>query len=120
MIKKIPVKLLRILLPIFALSAFNTASFAESGTSKNIQIKAGKIHENCFKLKTSESIDYSFKASSNVAFNIHYHVGKKVKYPVKMDSVLQHTKTFKADFSQHYCLMWSNKGSETVTLEYSY
>src|SRR5512147_1103703 len=55
-----------------------------------------KIAEECFKLPAGKAIGYAFESSAPVDFNIHYHVGKDVVYPVKRDQVRQAVDRFTA------------------------
>ena len=87
---------------------------------KSLQIMPGKIHENCFVLAPNESIKYTFNTTSDVAFNIHYHSGDQVKYPVKLKSVSNKSDSFKATIKQNYCLMWTNNSKQSTQLSYSY
>ena len=102
------------------LSILVTPILEAAEVKKSLQIMPGKIHENCFVLATNESIQYEFKTTSKVAFNIHYHLGEKVNYPVKLNSVSNKSATFKATIKQHYCLMWTNNGNQSTQLKYRY
>jgi len=42
-------------------------------------------------------------------FNIHYHEGKKVDFPAKVDGALAAEGKLSASVDQHYCWMWANK-----------
>jgi hypothetical protein len=87
---------------------------------KSLQIMPGKIHESCFVLDSNESIKYSFTTTSPIAFNIHYHLGEQVKYPVKINSVSTKSDIFKATIKQQYCQMWTNNGNQPIQLKYSH
>lgn len=79
---------------------------------------AGKsFDERCLKLTAGEAVRYRFDASAPVDFNIHYHRGKDVFYPVKQTGVRRADGTFRADAADDYCLMWEHAGGGTATVE---
>ena len=73
--------------------------------------------ERCLQLAAGESIRYRFRASAPVDFNIHYHRGKDVFFPVQQSGVKDVSGSFKAETAEGYCLMWEHKGSELVSVE---
>jgi len=79
-------------------------------------IAPGKFAEVCGKLPVSASVRWEFDASSPVDFNIHYHAGKDVVFPSKLSAVATANNTLRARVAQDYCWMWSNKSTESVTL----
>jgi hypothetical protein len=80
-------------------------------------VRPRQIAEECFKLPAGQAIGYAFEASAPVDFNIHYHVGKDVVYPVKGDQVRQAVDRFTAPSDQDFCLMWTNATLEMVTVK---
>ncbi len=99
------------------------AAFASaSGTAKEIEknIPPGKVHEECMELGAPRKLNYSFKSKSPLNFNIHYHAGKDVFYPVKRDEVAGIREEFRPTSKQEYCLMWSNSEKVPVHLSYTY
>ena len=72
-------------------------------------IAAGQAHEECVKLEKGQSRRYEWRSNVALDFNIHYHQGNEVFYPVKRDSAKRSRGTFKAKESQDYCWMWSAK-----------
>jgi hypothetical protein len=78
-------------------------------------IRPRQIAEECVKLAAGQSITYSFEATAVVDFNIHFHKGDEVVYPVKHDLVRRGDDRFAAGSAEDYCLMWTNKTSEIVT-----
>ena len=44
-------------------------------------------------------------------FNIHYHEGEKVAFPVKRDAMRGDGGTFTADVAQDYCWMWTARAA---------
>lgn len=79
---------------------------------------AGKaFDERCLKLAEGESIRYRFRASEPVDFNIHYHRGRDVIYPVKRSAVREADAVFRSDRAEDYCLMWEHAGSGAAAIE---
>jgi len=76
-----------------------------------------KIAEECVKLAAGQSIAYSFDASAAVDFNIHFHKGNDVAYPVKRDQVERGDDRFTAPTAEDYCLMWTNGTAQPVTVK---
>ena len=48
-------------------------------------------------------------------FNIHYHQGDKVSYPVKVNGRAKGGGKFTAAAGEDYCWMWTAKAAATVT-----
>jgi hypothetical protein len=79
-------------------------------------VAPGKIVEVCGRLATGQTVRWSFQADAPLNFNIHYHEGKKVEYPVRQDGIGQLQGTLPVNMDQDYCWMWTNKSSMPVSL----
>jgi len=88
---------------------------APSGT---VSLEPGKRKEVCLKMAAGQGIQYQFTSDRPVAFNVHYHEGSAVEYPVKLDSVREASEKFVADADRGYCLMWSNRTKKKTKLTY--
>lgn len=87
---------------------------------KSIVIKPGKIHEKCMPVTSAQKLEYQFTTSKPVDFNIHYHVGESVYYPVKRVKTTAEADRFQpTKGKEDYCLMWENKSSIEVELAFS-
>ncbi|HTZ18937.1 MAG TPA: hypothetical protein VMB78_10910 [Dissulfurispiraceae bacterium] len=106
-----------IALSVLFFAACATPPVKESGLS---QIKAGGIHEECASAKSGQKFSYSFYASMPVDFNVHYHVGDKVEYPLERHDVTTADGTYVPDHEDIYCLMWTNNQKTLVTINYKY
>jgi len=84
-------------------------------TQSNIQ--PGKFTEVCGKLKKGNLIRWQFDSSAPLDFNIHYHEGKEVIFPYKMNAIKSAKEELLISLDQDYCWMWTNKSSEAVKLE---
>ena len=76
-------------------------------------LEPGKIHEECTRLAAGETRKWHWKSDQAVDFNIHYHVGDKVEYPVKRPGMRGDGGTFKATVDQDYCWMWTARKART-------
>jgi hypothetical protein len=83
-------------------------------------IEAGDVHELCLLLGLDQSLDYTFTATQPLAFNIHYHTGNEVFYPVAERQSAAGEAIFVAESEQEYCLMWTNRTAGQVTLSAEY
>ncbi|MBK7659854.1 MAG: hypothetical protein IPJ28_12205 [Betaproteobacteria bacterium] len=70
-------------------------------------LKAGEIAEDCVTLKSGQSREYAWTADTSVKFNLHWHEGETVHYPVRLDGQWKGRGRFTADRDQAYCWMWS-------------
>ena len=91
------------LLPAFVFAA------GEQTQTFSATVESGRVHEECMKLDKGERRRYDWKADAKVDFNIHYHEGKEVFYPVKRNATAKGKGTFRAKVAQEYCWMWSSK-----------
>ncbi len=94
---------------------------------QRVSIKPSRIYEECVELLPSHSMEYSFKSSKPLTFNIHYHTEDEIVYPVLKKSVSEWRGTLNVE-DQHYydsdqeffCLMWENTHSVSVSVEFEY
>jgi hypothetical protein len=82
----------------------------------SVSVEAKQLHEECVKLQAGEKRKYYWKADGAVDFNIHYHEGSEVFYPVKRDGMRGDGGTFTAKGAQDYCWMWTAR-EKPVKLE---
>ncbi len=89
---------------------------ADRRFDRNLQIAPGKFAEICGKLAGGAAVKWDFDAAAPLDFNIHFHEGKKVLFPVKQDGTAKAEGTLAVTLAQDYCWMWTNKGSGPVSL----
>ena len=82
-----------------------------------LDVPARGFEEHCVKLAAGERVHYRFNASSEVDFNIHYHRGEDVHYPVRTGASRSEDAIFRAPEADVYCLMWERKGEGAVRVE---
>ena len=103
-------------LVITGLPALAFAAAARFGPFR-IDVPARGFEEHCIKLESGEAVHYRFRASGDVAFNIHYHRGSEVFYPVRTPSTASAEGDFKAPLADTYCLMWERKLEGAVRID---
>jgi hypothetical protein len=73
-----------------------------------VAVPAGKFAEVCGRLAKGDKVRWTYASRQPLAFNIHYHVGKDVEYPVKQEGSTRASGEFVAPLDQDYCWMWTN------------
>lgn len=86
--------------------------------AKSVGVKPGQFVELCEKLPAGAKVSWRFKADAALDFNVHFHEGKAVRYPVRQEQVTEAQGVLEAPGAQDYCWMWVNKvkGGSPVTL----
>jgi hypothetical protein len=89
--------------------------------NKPVTLKPGAMHEKCMVLNPPQKLQYNFTSSKAVDFNVHYHKGEQVYYPIKEKKLTSDEGQFAAPSRNDYCMMWENKSSSSeVELEYDF
>jgi hypothetical protein len=83
----------------------------------SVGVPPGGFEEHCLQLAAGERVHYRFSASGAVDFNLHYHRGEAVFYPVRKAQVRRHVDDFTAPHADAYCLMWESKATDAVRVE---
>ena len=90
-----------------------------------VTLKSSNMHEECFELVGRQKLFYEFNSDQPVDFNVHFHNGDKVHYPVQQNGVTKYDgmidsedNRFKGSTEKHYCLMWENPETGQVNLSY--
>lgn len=73
-------------------------------------LDAGQFHEVCGDLAQGDTVQWEFQASVPVDFDIHYHQGEDVVYPVRQSGVSALSDSLAVAAAQTYCWMMSNSG----------
>jgi len=71
-------------------------------------------------MNAGESVLFHYLSDIPVDFDIHYHTGFEIKYPVKIPEKLKLTRIFKAAKQREYCLLWTNNKDSKLTLTFGY
>ena len=89
-------------------------------TRKTVDLPAGEFHEECLDLSRPQRLHYAFSSAQPVAFNIHYHRGKDIVYPVRLKNIRSWKSVFSPPRNEGYCMMWSNSQRNGVKIEYQF
>jgi len=87
---------------------------APSGT---VSLAPFQFQELCLELVPGDEIRYDFQSNQPIEFNIHYHDGLRLRFPVKLTATA-HGGNFVAELNQTYCLMWFNRSLAEASLKY--
>ncbi len=101
------------LLPMLARADGPPAGSAEKFS---VSLERGGEHEECVRLEAGQSRRYYWRASGPVDFNIHFHRGGEVTYPVKREAMRGDGGSFTAPSGEDYCWMWTAR-ERAVKLE---
>jgi hypothetical protein len=104
-------KSLACLLACIALPAAAAPAPAVRDLAVEVSLAPKKIHEECARIEAGQSRRWHWKSSAPVDFNIHYHRGDDVFYPVKRDGMRGDGGTFTAKTGEDYCWMWTAKNA---------
>jgi hypothetical protein len=77
-----------------------------------------QFQEVCFQMTAQEELDYEFHSDRPITFNIHYHDGLTIHYPVKAIGVTADSGRYLPDGDRFYCAMWLNQSLVSTTLTY--
>jgi hypothetical protein len=82
----------------------------------SVTLEPRKVHEECQRVEAGQKRRYHWKSNAPVDFNVHYHDGPEVFYPVKRDRMRGDGGTFAAKTAQEYCWMWTaREAPATIT-----
>lgn len=100
-----------------ARAALTDIAWTASGRFEHSEtVASGKFVELCGKLAKGQTVKWSFKSAQPLDFNIHYHQGEQVVFPVKRSGVAALDGTLVLPLDQDYCWMWTNKTTAPAAL----
>lgn len=92
-----------------------------------ITIDSSRSYEECVEVLPAQIMEYSFKTSEPINFNIHYHAEKGYFYPVKKNGVstlkgflYPEELKYYSEEQEYFCLMWENPHNKSVNLAFEY
>jgi hypothetical protein len=106
-----------LLLPSLALA--QPTATPPGAQSKKVELPAREFHEECVELAAGQRLIYDFSAAKTVKFNIHYHAGGQILYPVRKNARHAHG-VFTSRAAQGYCMMWTNSHAVSIDLSYHF
>ena len=90
-----------------ALAASAAQKPSDQPVAVAVELAPKKVHEECARLEAGQSRRWHWKSSAPVDFNIHYHRGEEVVFPIKRDAMRGDGGTFTAKSGEDYCWMWT-------------
>jgi hypothetical protein len=104
---------------LLALTLLAPAALAASGGDGGPRefthrLKAGGIAEVCLRLAAGRSRPFEWASDAPVDFNIHFHRGNDVAYPVRLDGRRKGRGRFTATAGEDYCWMWTAREATVV------
>ena len=84
--------------------------------SHRFDVAPGKFAEACGQLPRDSAVQWRFSASLPLNFNIHYHEGKAVTYPEKLNGSTGANGMLRIAVNEAYCWMWTNKTAQPVVV----
>lgn len=89
---------------------------AEGRFEHRAELAPGGFAEVCGRLEKGSVVRWAFDAAGPTDFNIHYHQGKQVLFPVQRRGAAKGAATLKVKLDQDYCWMWTNRGTQPLAL----
>lgn len=102
------------IIPTIIISMLLTASAIAAEKTDSARIEPGKVHEVCMDMEFGERLTYAFQSSRAMNFNIHYHVGDNVSFPIEEHLTAGESDIFTAMGDHGYCMMWTNPTSDRI------
>jgi hypothetical protein len=88
-------------------------------------LNPSRSYEKCVEMLPTQIMEYSFKTSEPVDFNIHYHAEKEIFYPVNkkevaiLEGVLNPEELqYYSEEQEDFCLMWKNPHNKRISLTF--
>jgi len=81
------------------------------------EVAPGGFAEVCGTLARGTAVRWHFESAGPMDFNIHYHQGQKVVFPVRRAGAAKGAATLKVKLDQDYCWMWTNKTAQPLSLQ---
>jgi hypothetical protein len=78
-------------------------------------LKPGDVAEECLHLAAGKSRNFEWTADGPLDFNIHFHHGDDVTYPVKLNGQAKGQGRFTASAGEDYCWMWTARRPTRLT-----
>lgn len=80
------------------------------------EIGPGQFAELCGPLVQGQAVRWRFESAGPLDFNIHYHVGEDVRFPVQYKARANAGGTLAVALDQGYCWMWTNRAKQPRAL----
>jgi hypothetical protein len=92
------------------------AQIREPPALMEVRLAPGGFDELCFELGAGQSMRYAFDADAPLDFNLHWHRGSELLFPLQIAAVARLGGSFRSPGKEAYCLMWTNRTRAAVPL----
>jgi len=103
-------------LALFFAIQSSAAQIREPPALMEALLAPGAFDELCFELGAGQSMRYAFDADAPLDFNLHWHHGNELSFPVRIVAVARLGGSFRSPGKEAYCLMWTNRNRVAVPL----
>ena len=86
--------------------------------SDTVTMAPFEFRELCVALSDGQKIKVEFQSGQPVEYDMHYHDGFIIRFPVKLTDVTKYSDQFVAKSDRAYCLMWVNRGLKETSMRY--
>ena len=103
--------------------AGSMAVSADSLTNKHFTLVTthqNEIGEICPEMDAGQRLKFEFSSNHEVEFNLHFHEGEKVSYPIEPQTLSSIDRTIEAPIKQTYCLMWKGLSEQASKIKVNY
>ncbi len=85
----------------------------------DVALPIKKAHEECLPLNVGQTLTFQFEANAELDFNLHYHQGNDITYPLK-GKYSSYSNTYVAEQKNDFCLMWQNTSDKPASFQVVY
>ena len=82
-------------------------------------LKGLEMEEECVNLQPGQKLEYSFKSTSELSFNIHFHEQGRLIYLQDEKATVFKKGVLILPKKDIFCLVWVNPGMEDIRLSYN-
>jgi len=86
--------------------------------SGDLTLAPFEFREMCVEMTSQDELHYDFEADRPIDFDIHYHDGLTLHFPVRHPGIAAQAGRFVSEQDQSYCLMWLNRSLMEASLTY--
>lgn len=94
-----------------------TVDWSQGSQGGTYRLAPHEAFEVCATLRAGAATTWRYSASTELVFNVHFHEGDRVTYPVRKIAAEGDGRLDIAE-SRDYCWMWENRSSEAAELEW--
>lgn len=84
--------------------------------ARQLSVAPGGFVELCGTLKRGISVEWQWTSTTPVDFNVHFHEGKDVQYPTRLEQRQTAAGLLTITKEQDYCWMWRNASLEPAAI----